>query len=48
MSPVHSILTSVADHYFHMDKAEIIGRVGESMERLSKRVPESRIQSYRQ
>jgi 5-methylthioadenosine/S-adenosylhomocysteine deaminase len=30
-----------------LDKAEIIGRVGESMERLSKRVPESRIQSYK-
>ena len=30
-----------------LDKAEITGRVGESMERLSKRVPESRIQRYR-
>jgi len=30
-----------------LDKTEIIARVGESMERLSKRVPESRIQHYR-
>jgi len=30
-----------------LDKAEIIARVGESMERLAKRVPQSRIQHYR-
>jgi 5-methylthioadenosine/S-adenosylhomocysteine deaminase len=30
-----------------LDKAEIIARVGENMERLARRVPESRIQSYR-
>ncbi len=30
-----------------LDKAEIIARVGESVERLARRVPESRIQSYR-
>jgi len=30
-----------------LDKAEIITRVGEWMERLSKRVPEARIQLYR-
>ena len=30
-----------------LDKTEIIARVGEGMERLSKRVPESRIQRYR-
>ena len=30
-----------------LDKTEIISRVGEGMERLSKRVPESRIQRYR-
>ena len=30
-----------------LDKAEIIARVGEGMERLSKRVPEARIQLYR-
>jgi 5-methylthioadenosine/S-adenosylhomocysteine deaminase len=30
-----------------LDKAEIIARVGESMERLSQRVPDSRIQLYR-
>jgi 5-methylthioadenosine/S-adenosylhomocysteine deaminase len=29
-----------------LDKEEIVARVGESMERLSKRVPESRIQLY--
>jgi len=29
-----------------LDKAEIIARVGESMARLSQRVPESRIQLY--
>ncbi len=30
-----------------LDKDEIVARVGESMERLSRRVPESRIQLYR-
>ncbi len=30
-----------------LDKGEIIARVGENMERLARRVPESRIQSYR-
>jgi 5-methylthioadenosine/S-adenosylhomocysteine deaminase len=30
-----------------LDKTEIIARVGEGMERLSKRVPEARIQLYR-
>ena len=30
-----------------LDKAEIISRVGEGIERLARRVPESRIQSYR-
>ncbi len=29
-----------------LDKEEIVARVGESMQRLSIRVPESRIQSY--
>ena len=30
-----------------LDKSEIIARVGETMERLARRVPESRIQRYR-
>ena len=30
-----------------LDKTEIVARVGESMERLAKRVPKSRIQLYR-
>jgi 5-methylthioadenosine/S-adenosylhomocysteine deaminase len=30
-----------------LDISEIVARVGESMERLSRRVPESRIQLYR-
>jgi hypothetical protein len=30
-----------------LDKTEIIARVGEGMERLSKRVPKSRIQFYK-
>ena len=30
-----------------LDKKEIVARVGESMERLSRRVPESRIQLYK-
>jgi len=35
------------DDLFTLDKAEIIARVGESVERLSRRAPESRIQLYR-
>jgi 5-methylthioadenosine/S-adenosylhomocysteine deaminase len=32
--------------FLTLDKSEIVAKVGESMERLSKRVPESRIQLY--